>query len=130
MGRSRRFSRIQENQESLTRLQQEKGRAAAADIERFISDVEREIEWALLPTLASDDVGLDVRRSEYLRLLPRAPAVTDISYLDAEGKEQLRVSRIDMNVTASGVDRSLETPFQEARRGRPYIGPVELPERY
>jgi len=44
--------------------------------------------------------------------------------LDAEGKECNAVSRLGMDVTGSGRDRSSEPAFINAKRGQPWYGPV------
>jgi hypothetical protein len=41
---------------------------------------------------------IEQRRFDALRLLRQVPAVTELSLLDASGKEQLRVSRLAMDV--------------------------------
>src|SRR5262249_17062150 len=66
------------------------------------------------------------RRVDYLRLLRQVLAITEISHLDAEGKEQLRVSRLAMDVTGSGIDFSHEPEFMEAKAGKVYHGPVKF----
>src|SRR5438093_1475721 len=64
------------------------------------------------------------RRVDYLRLLRKVVPTTEISHLDAEGKEQLRASRLAMDVTGSGIDYSREPQFLEAKAGKIYHGPV------
>src|SRR5206468_10141906 len=44
--------------------------------------------------------------------------------LDAGGREQIAVSRLGMDVVASGRDRSQEPAFRNAKRGQPWYGPV------
>ena len=65
-----------------------------------------------------------MRRIEFLKLLRQAPEVTDIAQLDAGGRETIAVSRLGMDVVASGKDRSQEPAFRNARRGQPWHGPV------
>ena len=67
---------------------------------------------------------VEQRRIEFLKLLRQAPEVTDIAQLDASGREQIAVSRLGMDVVASGKDRSAEPAFVNARRGKPWYGPV------
>ncbi len=75
-----------------------------------------------MPQLDAADVEL--RRIEFLKLLRLAPEVTDIAQLDAQGREQIAVSRLGMDVVASGKDRSQEPAFRHAQRGQPWFGPV------
>ncbi|MGH7276987.1 MAG: cache domain-containing protein, partial [Candidatus Rokuibacteriota bacterium] len=114
----------QQNKTALVAIQREKASGAAAKIEGFIKEIERQIGWTTQPQLGSRAAQLDQRRVDYLRLLRQAPAITEISHLDGEGKEQLRVSRLAMDVVGSGTDFSREPRFREAKSGKIYYGPV------
>ena len=50
--------------------------------------------------------------------------ITELSHLDAQGLEQLRVSRLAMDVIGSRIDFSKDPKFREAKAGRTYFGPV------
>jgi hypothetical protein len=113
-----------ESSAALAQIQQEKANSAALRIELFLADVERQIgAVAQTPILPGTSV-VEERRNEYVRLLRRVSAITEAGYLDSSGKEQLRVSRLAMNVVGSGVDYSSDPRFVEARRGGTYFGPV------
>ena len=103
-------------------LQQEKAIAAASRIEQYIRQISQQLAYASLPQVDASDVEL--RRIEFLKLLRQAPEVTDIAQLDASGRETIAVSRLGMDVIASGKDRSQEPAFRNARRGAPWHGPV------
>jgi GAF domain-containing protein/HAMP domain-containing protein len=111
-----------EYKSAIAELQHEKALAAAARIEQYIRTIEQQLKYASLPQLDSGDVEL--RRIEFLKLLRQAPEVTDIAQLDAAGHEQIAVSRLGMDVAASGKDRSQEPAFGEAKRGQTWFGPV------
>src|SRR6266545_6711351 len=49
---------------------------------------------------------------------------TELAQLDATGKERLRVSRLAMDVVASGADLSNDPKFTEAVARKVYYGPV------
>ena len=112
----------QEQRTALGNLQQEKAVAAASRIEQYIGQIEKQLAYAALPQLDASDVEL--RRIEFLKLLRQVPEVTDITQIDAQGREQVAVSRLGMDVIGSGKDRGNEPAFREARRGQPWIGPV------
>ncbi len=114
----------QENQAALVSLQREKAAAAAAQIESFVKEIERQIGWTTQPQLVPAPGAIEQRRVDFLRLLRQVPAITELSYLDAAGKEQLRVSRLAMDVAGSGTDFSTDPKFQQARAARTYYGPV------
>ena len=91
----------QENKAALLGLQREKALAAAAKIDQFIKEIERQMGWTTQPLLGPPATQMDQRRVDYLRLLRQAPPITEISYLDPEGREQLRVS--DRPLLTAGV---------------------------
>ena len=111
-----------ENTAALASLQREKAIAAAARIEQYIRQIERQLAYAALPQLDTGDIEL--RRIEFLKLLRQAPEVTDIAQTDGTGIEQIAVSRLGMDVLRSGRDRSQEPAVRNARRGAPWFGPV------
>ena len=112
----------QEHKSALGSLQQEKAIAAASRIEQYIRQIQQQLSYAALPQLDASDVEL--RRIEFLKLLRQVPEVTDIAQLDGSGREQVLVSRLGMDVLASGKDRSQEPAFKGAKRGQPWVGPV------
>jgi methyl-accepting chemotaxis protein len=59
-----------------------------------------------------------------LRLLRQAAAITEISYLDALGLEQLRISRLAMNVVGGATDYSQDPKFLRAWSGHTYFSSV------
>ena len=113
-----------EHQAALLRLQQAEAAAAASRIQRFIEETERQLRWAFPPPGAAGAATLDRQRADYHRLLRQAPAITEVSYLDAAGAQRLRISRLSMNTEGSGTDYSRETSFLEAQSGGTYFGPV------
>ena len=112
----------QEIKAALSDLQHEKAVGAASRIEQYIHTIEQQLAYAALPQLDASDIEL--RRIEFLKLLRQAPEVTDIAQLDASGREQIAVSRLGMDNVNSGKDRSQEPAFRNARRGKPWFGPV------
>jgi signal transduction histidine kinase len=113
-----------ENQDALVALQREKAGAAATRIEAFIREIEHQMGWTTQPLLVSGPAALEQRRIDFLRLLRQVPPITELSYLDKEGKEQLRVSRLAMDVTGSANDLSADARFTQTIARRVYHGPV------
>ncbi|MBI1846361.1 MAG: GAF domain-containing protein [Candidatus Rokubacteria bacterium] len=114
----------QEHKAALVAVQREKAAGAAARIEVYVKEIERQIGWATQPQLVAPSAALEQRRFDYLRLQKQVPAITELIHIDPEGREQVRVSRLAMDVMGSGLDLSQEPKFLEARRGRAYFGPV------
>jgi signal transduction histidine kinase/CheY-like chemotaxis protein len=112
----------QEHKASLIRIQREQAEAAAAKIGQFIKEIESQLGWTTqLPWSAG---SIEQRRFDALRLLRQVPAITELAQLDATGKERLRVSRLAMDVVASGTDLSNDPKFAEAVAHKVYYGPV------
>ena len=111
-----------ESRQALIAVQREKAQGAAAVIEQFVKEIEGQVGWAtgFLPAGS----GLEQRRFDFLRLLRQAPAITEVSYLDADGREQIKVSRLAMDTLASGADLSHEPKFATARANKRYLSPV------
>ena len=116
------FFYYQEHKVSLIRIQREQAEAAAAKIGQFVKEIESQLGWTTqLPWSAG---SIEQRRFDALRLLRQVPAITELAQLDAAGKERLRVSRLAMDVVASGTDFSKEPKFTEAVARKVYYGPV------
>jgi HAMP domain-containing protein len=112
----------QEQKASLVRVQREQAEAAAGKIGQFISEIESQVGWTTqLPWSAST---LEQRRFDALRLLRQVPAITELAEIDSTGHEQLKVSRLAMEVVGSGNDVSKDPAFTEAVAHKVYYGPV------
>jgi signal transduction histidine kinase len=112
----------QEHKSSLIRIQREQAEAAAAKIGQFIKEIESQLGWTTqLPWSAG---SIEQRRFDALRLLRQVPAITELSQIDATGKERLRVSRLAMDVVGSGTDFSNDPKFTQAVTRKVYYGPV------
>ncbi len=123
-GATETYFSYQENKEILLRLQKEKAIAGANIIQRFVKDIENQIGWTMHGAFLAGPMALAQRRIDFLRLLRQAPAITEISLLDGNGKEALRVSRLRMDVVGSGKDFSTEKKFTVAKAAKRYFSPV------
>ena len=112
-----------ENERNLLALQQEKARNAAHRIDEFVGGIVHELSWTALPSAQGGGDPLEQRRIEYLKLQRQAPAITEVAWVDAEGREQLRISRLAMDAIASGIDLSRGDAFRLGSAGT-YYGPV------
>jgi hypothetical protein len=104
-----------ETEANLVALQQEKAESAAARIEQYIVDIGQQISWAGLPAATTDRDALEDRKFEYTKLLKQVSAITEVAWIDAAGREQLRISRIAMNTMRGDVDVSSEPGFARRR---------------
>jgi signal transduction histidine kinase len=111
-----------EAKDAAIRLQREKADAAAQRIEEFIAEIEKQIGWTTATQWASSPI--DQRRFDYGRLQRQVPAITELIQLDAQGHEQLKVSRLAMDVQDSRTDYSTDPRFTEALARKVWFGPV------
>ena len=112
----------QENRRATIEVQQEKAEAAAQKIESFVREIERQVGWVAQAQWAA--LPVEQRRFDYVRLLRQVPAITELTQLDSKGREQLKVSRLSMDVVGSNVDRSTEPAFVEAMGQKVWFSPV------
>src|SRR5262245_7235504 len=111
-----------EQKRLLLAIQHEQADSAAAKINQFVGEIERQISWlAQLPpgTLTRED-----RRIDAIRLLRLSPAVAEVAQLDAQGREQLRISRQALDKIDSRKDLSDTPAFRGAMASGTYYGPV------
>src|SRR6185295_16736676 len=112
----------QDNRRASIEVQREKAEAAAQKIEGFVTEIERQIGWVAQAQWAS--LPDEQRRFDYVRLLRQVLPITELVQLDRRGREQLRVSRLSMDVMGAGTDRSQEPAFVEAMANGNYFSPV------
>ncbi|MFO0401384.1 MAG: HAMP domain-containing protein, partial [Alphaproteobacteria bacterium] len=108
--------------EAAIRVEQEKADAAAERVGQFIAELEQQIGWTTRADWAR--VPIEQRRYDFIRLLRQAPAITEALYVDGQGREQLRLSRLEPDVLDSGTDLSADARFRGTREGRVWYGPV------
>ena len=114
-----------ETDDNLEKLQAEKAQNAATRIEQYVRDIEHQLSWTALPRAEADGDALEQRRFEYLKLQKQAPQITEVVWIDPQGREQLRISRLAMDAIGSGTDLSHEDKFRRVvAKGEPYYGPV------
>jgi signal transduction histidine kinase len=118
------FFSFQENEANLVALQREKAAGAAVQIHDFIAGIQQLEAGALTTPTQADSVALEQRRNDLLRLLRQAPPILQVSYLDASGLEQLRISRLELSVVGGNADRSQDPAFLGTRTADAYYGPV------
>jgi signal transduction histidine kinase len=114
----------QENKAALVTLQREKARGAAGKIEAFIDEIEHQMGWVTQPPRALPAPAAEQRRLDFYRLQRQVPAITALVYIDGAGREQVRVSRLALDLMGSRTDHSADPRFVEARSGGVYRSPV------
>jgi hypothetical protein len=117
--RAQQDGRVRALQLQVLRLQAE---GAAEKIGHFIKEIESQMGWTTQLTWSASTI--EQRRFDGLRLLRQVPAITEFAQLDASGKEQLRLSRLDMGPHPDHPDYSHDPKFAQAVAKKVYYGPV------
>lgn len=113
---------FEDTKASAIAVQREKALGAADRVEAFVSEIENQIGWTTRAEWRR--IPQDQQRYDFIRLMRQAPAITEVSYLDPNGLEQLRVSRLEPDVIASGKDFSTSPRFSQALKDKTWFGPV------
>jgi signal transduction histidine kinase/ActR/RegA family two-component response regulator len=109
---------------AVSALTEEKALATALRIDDYVKSVVDQVAWVTMPLRDENEQALLQRRFEYRNLLKQVPAVTDIRQLDRLGREELLVSRTELDVMAAGTDYSQDPGFLAARSGALHFSPV------
>jgi signal transduction histidine kinase len=121
---------FQAERDALLGIQRAQATIAAGKIESFLRGTETQIRAAMpAPTLG--EYPLDRREDDYQRLRRLVPAVTEVSFVDANGRECVRASIFRLNVRdcSRGEDRSRDVAVARARESsQPYYSPVQFRE--
>jgi class 3 adenylate cyclase len=108
----------------LRRIQIEQADAAAAKIRQFVVDIERQLDWTV--QLPWDAESLEQRQIDLYQVRREIPAITGLRLVSPDGRERLRVSNINVDVTNSLEDLSAFPGFRDATARGIYRGPVEF----
>lgn len=112
----------QENLEAQKKIQVEKAKLAATQLQDFFSQIEKYLFVASLSATSGDDA--QQQKLALLKVLRVAPAVTDIQVIDRHGIEKVSVSRLALDHLDKNTDRSGELFFTETRTGKVWYSPV------
>jgi signal transduction histidine kinase/HAMP domain-containing protein len=118
------YMSYRDNKAAMLRLQSEKATGAALRIEHFIRQIEWQVGWASRPIFMAQEQVAEQRRLDFLWLLRQAPSISEVSYLDGKGREQLRVSRLGVDEVRSQKDYSADPKFLQAMKANIYFSPV------
>jgi two-component system, NtrC family, sensor kinase len=114
----------QDSKKALTRVERDKASSAATSIEQLMQKLLLELDAVAQPTIEQGSAGLAERNQDFHRLLEREELVSQVSYLDSTGKEQVRTSPLETDRIGSGIDFSRRAEFLGARAERPHFGRV------
>ena len=118
------YYRYHESRDQLARLQKEIAAGAAYKIEHFVQEIHNILKGATKSRdIAPKGLTADFR-FELEKLLLIAPAVTEAVALNENGLIQVQASRLRTVLPDAKKDLSTSAPFQRARQGKSFYGPV------
>ncbi len=118
------FFRYRESVEGIWALQREMAQGAAFKIQQFVQDIEKTMRASTQAPDIATTVLTETYRLPLIKLLKVAPAITTATVLDANGREQVKESRVEMVRPEDLGNRSSDEAFMQARGGASFFGPV------
>jgi signal transduction histidine kinase len=115
----------QDSKRALARVEQDKASSAADSIELTMQDILDRLEGLAQPTTETGSAGLEERGQEFHGLLLRNELVSELTYLDAAGKERFRASPLAPDRVNSGMDFSGSEEFVGAMEQERFLGDVD-----
>jgi signal transduction histidine kinase/ActR/RegA family two-component response regulator len=109
-----------EGRDLIDQVQRVMARSAAQRIEQFIDTVEQQMKGAAVSGRATASGVRDAQYLELLRLLRIAPSISNAAWLDAEGREQVRVSRLEPDRLGSGISHSGDASVRQVLAGEAF----------
>ena len=128
LGLTELYFSYQDTKSALTRVERDSAFTAASSIEQLMNQLVLELESVAQPTTASGAAGLAERREDFIRLLRQEELFSELQYLDAAGREQVRENPLEVHRPGSGIDRAQTDEFRRARADRRYLGRVYFQE--
>lgn len=107
-----------DNRLAADHLEQAQASGAASRIEQFFQQLDAQLATASPALWAAGGGTLDQRMAEYQRILRESPALTDMLFVNGDGRERLHVSRVDLNLIGRNIDHA-QDPLFVAARSRP-----------
>jgi signal transduction histidine kinase len=116
----------QDSKKALAQFERDKASSAATSIEQLVQDLLLELDAVAQPTTARGRAGSRERNQDFHRLLDRDSSISRVSYVDANGREQVRTSALELDRLGSGADLSRSPTFLVARAKHEYFGRVHF----
>jgi signal transduction histidine kinase/HAMP domain-containing protein len=120
------YFRYLESREQLAAVQKEVATGAAVKIERFVQEIHNTLKGATKSREIAPKGLTTEFRFELEKLLLIAPAVTEALALDEKGAIRVQASRLRTVLPEAKRDLANAPPFQTAKQGKSYFGPVHF----
>jgi len=111
---------------SISELEREEAFLAASSIDFFIGDVQRQLEQAALVQYDDDESGTTARRDDYMALVNRVVAVTELGYWKPLGREPVVIAQVGPDTFTTNSPLSVEQILDAVEAHGRFNGPVYL----
>jgi HAMP domain-containing protein len=116
--------RYQESVNSIWLLQTEMANRAAFKIHQFMQGIDKTMRTVTqTQRLAESGLTKDFEFA-LIKLLKTEPAITSVTALDSDGREQYKLSRVQLALPGDLISRSDDEVFLRAKGGVSYFSPV------
>ena len=109
---------------SISDLEREKAYFAASNIDIFIGDVQRKLKQAAQVEYEDNDSGMTAREEDYLALVNRVPAITNLGYWNSMGQGRFMVAEFSRETFTSYSPFEVEQLLIGAKTNGTFNGPV------
>jgi signal transduction histidine kinase len=120
------YFRYLESRDQLAAVQKEVATGAAVKIDRFVQEIHNTLKGATKSREIAPKGLTTEFRFELEKLLLIAPAVTEALALDENGAIRVQASRLRTVLPEAKRDLANAPPFQAAKQGKSYFGPVHF----
>jgi signal transduction histidine kinase len=120
------YFRYLESREQLGAVQKEIATGAAVKIDRFVQEIHNTLKGATKSREIAPKGLTTEFRFELEKLLLIAPAVTEALALDENGAIRVQASRLRTVLPEAKRELANAPPFQTAKQGKSYFGPVHF----
>ena len=124
LGLTELYFSYQDSKRALTRVERDMAFTAATSIEQLMQNLVLQLESSAQPTSASGAAGQQERSQDFHRLLAREELFSELRYLDAAGREQVRINPLEVSRLGRAIDFSEKAEFRRARAEKRYLGRV------
>lgn len=96
----------------------------AVRIAHFVAGIEQPLAWTVASVALDAQPGLQDVRIQMIELLRRAPAISQVRWIDSSGRERVLVSRVALDALDSGLSFSSDPRFLAALEHRRFVSQV------
>ena len=118
------FFTYQDKLASISDSQRDKASIAAANIDFFIGDIQRQLQQAAHTEYDDGETGFASREKDYLALINRVPSITELGYWDSAGQLQFMMAQFGRESASYDSPMPVDQVLAAANTGGSFNGPI------